>query len=58
MLYALLLELASKTLALFLTVSVAHYLSGEYVEALIEFTRAYITIIDLLYSENRLPLRV
>jgi hypothetical protein len=58
MLYALLFALAYKSLALFLTVEVAHYISTAYVEALIEFTRAYITVVDLLYSEERLPLRL
>ena len=58
MLCALLLELAYKSLALAVTVWVAHYLTSDYLDALIEFTRAYITIIDLLYSEERLPLRI
>ena len=31
--------------------------STEYIEAVIEFTRAYITIIDLVYAEQRVPAR-
>lgn len=58
MLPELLLELAYKSLALAVTVWVAHYLTSEYTEAVIEFIRASITIIDLLYSEERLPLRL
>jgi hypothetical protein len=58
MLYALLLELLYKSLALAVTSYVACYLSSEYLEAWIEFTRAYITVLDLLHSEERLPLRV
>ena len=56
MLADLLPELLYKSLALAVTVWVAHYLTNTYIEALTEFTRAYITIVDLLYSEERLPL--
>ena len=58
MLSELLLEIAYKSLALVVTVWAAHYLTSIYLEALVEFTSAYITIIDLLYSEERLPLRL
>lgn len=58
MLYEIFLELIHKSLALAVTIWVADYLSSEYLEALIEFTRAYITVIDLLYSEERLPARI
>lgn len=57
MLYEILLELLYKSFALAVTTWIASYLSSEYLEALIEFTRAYITVIDLLYSEERLPTR-
>ena len=58
MLCALLVELAYKSLALAVTVWVAHYLTSEYLDALIEFTRIYIQVVDLLYSEERLPFRI
>ena len=58
MLGELLEELFYKSLALAATVWLAHYLTTEYVEALIDVSRAYITVIDLLYSEERLPLRI
>jgi len=58
MLADVLLELAYKSLALAATVWVASSLSSEYLEALIEFTRIYINVIDLLHAEGRLPLRV
>ena len=58
MLAVLLVELFYKCLALAATVWVAHYLTTDYIDALIDFSRTYITIIDLLYSEERLPLRI
>ncbi len=58
MLLALLVELVYKSAALAVTVWAFHYLTSVYTEALVEFTRTYITIIDLLYSEERLPLRI
>ena len=58
MLAALLVELLYKTLALTITIWIAQYLTSEYVEALIEFTRAYIQVVDLLYAEGRLPVRI
>lgn len=57
MLVDLLVEVTYKCAALLATVWVAQHLTSVYTEALLEFTRAYITIIDLLYSEDRLPLR-
>lgn len=58
MLLSLLLELAYKSLALAVTIWVADYLSSTYLEALVEFARVYITVVDLLYAEGRLPARV
>ena len=58
MLLALLIEILYKCLALSVTITIANYLCSEYVEALIEFTRAYITVVDLLYAEGRLPARI
>ena len=58
MLVEVFLEFLYKALALAVTVWAAHYLSTGYLEALIEFTRAYITVIDLLYAEGRLPTRI
>ena len=58
MLSDLFVEIAYKGFALMVTVWAAHYLTSIYLEALVEFTSAYITIIDLLYSEERLPLRL
>lgn len=58
MLYEVFLEFLYKAASLALTIWAANYLSTEYLEALIEFTRAYITVIDLLYAEGRLPTRI
>lgn len=58
MLLSLLLELAYKSLALAVTVWVAHYLTTSYLEALVEFTRVYITVVDILYEEGRVPFRI
>ena len=58
MLCEVLVEFLYKSVALAATVWVANYLSTEYLEALIEFTRAYITVIDLLHAEGRLPTRI
>lgn len=58
MLADVLLELAYKSLALAATVWVASSLSSAYLEALVEFTRVYINVIEVLYAEGRLPLRV
>ena len=58
MLVAFFIELLYKCLALSITVTIANYICSEYVEALIEFTRAYITVVDLLYAEGRLPARI
>lgn len=57
MLLQLLVELAYKSIALAATVWVAHFLSSEYLKALVEFTRLYITVIDLVYAE-RLQARI
>ncbi|KAK5171843.1 uncharacterized protein LTR77_003479 [Saxophila tyrrhenica] len=57
MLYALLFELAYKSLALVVTVWVAQFLTSQYLEALVEFTRIYINVIDLLYADRQAPLR-
>ena len=57
MLAGLLVEITYKCAALLATVWVAEHLTSVYTEAVLEFTRAYITIIDLLYSEDRRPLR-
>lgn len=57
MLLALLLELLFKFVALAVTVWAAHYLTTTYIEALLEFARAYLTVLDLLYAQERLPLR-
>ena len=57
MLCAVFAEVLFKTIGLLLTVYVAESLTTEYIEALIDATRAYITVIDLLYSQERLPLR-
>ena len=58
MVYGVVFELAYKSFALAVTFWVADYLSSSYVEALIEFTRAYITVIDLLYSQEQRPVRI
>lgn len=58
MLYEILLELLYKALALAVTVWAAHYLTTTYVDAVLEFGRAYLTVLELVYAEERLPLRV
>lgn len=58
MLLALAVEFAYKSAALAVTIWAFNSLISIYTEALVEFTRTYITIIDLLYTEERLPLRV
>jgi hypothetical protein len=58
MLSALVVELVYKSAALAATIWAFNYLTSIYAEALVEFTRTYITIVDLLYSEERLPLRI
>lgn len=58
MLTALLIELAFRTIALLLTVWAAPRLTSRYIEAFTEIAKAYITIVDLLYTHERLPLRV
>ena len=55
---ALLLELAYKLFALAVTVWVAQYLGIQYIEALVEGTRTYIAVVDLLYGEERLPVTI
>ena len=51
-------EVSYKVIALAITISIAHYLTTEYITALIEATKAYLAVIDLLYARDRLPLRV
>ena len=58
MLYEVLLELLYKVVALAVTVWAAHYLTTAYLEALLEFAHAYLTVLDLVYVQERLPLRV
>jgi len=58
MLCEIFLELVCKSVALAVTVWAAHFLTSQYLEALIDFTRMYITIVDLLYAEGRLPTRL
>lgn len=58
MLSALFAELLCKTLALLFVVYTFHTISTEYLEAVVEATRAYITVVDILYTRERLPLRV
>ena len=53
-----LVEISYKVVALAVTVSIAHYLTTEYITALIEATKAYLAVIDLIYARDRLPLRV
>lgn len=53
--YGMLLQLAYNCLAVLVTAEVAYYLSTEYIKALIEGTRAYLTIVELLYGHERLP---
>ena len=55
MLAEVLLELLYKSLALAVTVWATHYLTTTYVQAVIEFTRAYLAVLDFLYSHGRLP---
>ena len=54
----LVFELSYKALTLAVTVSIAHYLTTEYITALIEATKAYLAVLDLIYARDRLPLRV
>lgn len=58
MLDALLLELLYKTFALAVTVWAAQYLTTNFIEGVVEFTAVYITVLDLLYRNERLPMRV
>lgn len=58
MLHVLLLELLYKALALAVTVWAAHHLASIYLEALVDFSRAYLTLLELLYADERSPLRV
>ena len=58
MLAALLVELLYKGLELAVTIWAAHYLTTKYLEALLEFGRAYLTVLELVYEQERLPLRV
>jgi len=58
MLCEIILELVCKSVALAVTVWAAHFLTSQYLEALIDFTRMYITVVDLLYAEGRLPTRL
>lgn len=58
MLLQVLLELLYRALVLGVTFWAAHYLTTTYIEALLEFTRAYLTVLDLVYAQERLPLRV
>jgi hypothetical protein len=58
MLPVLLIHLGYRIIALEATVNAVHFLTTSYVEALIEIARAYLTIIYLLYSRDRLPLRL
>ena len=53
-----LVEISYKVVALAVTVSIAHYLTTEYITALIEATKAYLAVIDLIYARDRLPLRL
>jgi hypothetical protein len=53
LLAALVVEFIFRALALLVTVEVAHTLTSNYVDALKEATRAYLTIIELLYTQNR-----
>ena len=48
----LLLELTYKILALQVVIWAARYLTREYLEAVLEFTRAYLTIVELIYSRD------
>lgn len=58
MLGTVLLELLYKALALAVTVWAAHYLTSSYLHAILDFTRAYLAVLELVYAEERLPLRV
>lgn len=55
---AVLGELVVRIFALVLTSYVAHTLATSYITAWTDAGRAYLTIIDLLYDRERLPLRV
>lgn len=57
MLDALLLELLFKSIALAVTVWAAHHLTTAYLEALLEFARVYLSVLELVHAEERLPLR-
>lgn len=58
MLLAVLLELFCKVVLLLLTIQVSYTLTTEYINAVVEAGRAYLTIYELLYSQERLPLRI
>jgi len=58
MLHDILLELLYKVLALAVIVWTAHYLTPTHIEAVLDFTRAYLTVLELLYAEERLPLKI
>ena len=55
---AVLGELVVRILALVLTAYFAHFYATRYITALTDAGRAYLTIVDLLYARERLPLRV
>lgn len=56
MLAAVLGELTVRALALVLISCTAYTLARHYIAVLTDAGRAYLTIIDLLYSQDRLPL--
>lgn len=58
MLAAVLLELLFKVCALAVTVWAAHYLTTTYIQAVLEFGRAYLAVLEIVYAQERLPLRV
>ena len=55
MLAAVVAEVVYKSLALLVTVWIAEYVSHEYLQALVEFTRAYITVLELIHTERQRP---
>lgn len=48
----MLLALISKFISVLCIEQIFHYLCTDYVEATIEFTQAYIQILDLLHSQR------
>lgn len=55
---ALFTELICKAAALIFTAWVANILATEYTNAVVEAGRAYLTIVEILYTRERLPPRV